>query len=95
MKFGFREMSLTPETAEEIRECETPDGMRRRLRRYSFSDALTRQVLDASEMRGLSGEDKMTWLAFEALKRLERYEEMAFEKAMLEPSPPILVKAKP
>lgn len=92
MKNSFGEMQLKPETAAEIEDCTTPDGMRRRLRQYSYrgAEAMVKAIFDAAEYRGMSGEDKMTWLAFEALKGLERCKSLLLEQAMLSPSPLIL-----
>ena len=86
----LREMDLDPKTKDEIEDCLTPDGMRRRLFKYSFSDALTRNVYDMSKYRGLSGEDTMTVLAFEALRRLEKLTDQHLEFVMTNPMPPII-----
>ena len=86
------EMKLRPETAEEIEDCTTPDGMRRRLFKYGFSNPLVRNVVDSSRMRGLSGEDTMTWLAFEALKRAERLQEITLETVNSNVRAPLIIK---
>ena len=88
------EMKLRPETAEEIEDCTTPDGMRRRLFKYGFSNPLVRNVVDSSRMRGLSGEDTMTWLAFEALKRNETLEEITLETFNTTVRAPLIIKAR-
>ena len=44
----YRDMKIAPRTAEEIKDCETPDGMRRRIRKYSFSDALTHNLIESA-----------------------------------------------
>ncbi len=87
-------MTLKPATAQEVTDCTTPDGMRRRLREYAFrgSEPIVKAIFDAAEIRGLSGEDTMTWLAFEALKGMELYKEMVMDQAMLRPPPPIIIK---
>jgi hypothetical protein len=86
-------MDLTPYTAQEIRDCETPNGMRVRIRRYAFSsNALAHNLLMTAEMRGWSGEDTMTWLAFEALKRVEHLEDLMLEHARLSPMTPLIVE---
>jgi len=95
---NMRDFDLSPRTADEINECSSPEGMRRRLFRYSFEHPMTRAIFDSSNARGLSGEDRMTWLAFEALRRLETLEDSLLERAMTEPMPPMLftiTKAKP
>lgn len=82
---------LEPQTKEEARECETIEGMRKRLNRYSRVNPMTRAVFDAAHYRGLSGDDTMTWLAFEALRRLERLEGLMLEQAMRSPHPLVFV----
>ncbi len=82
---------LEPQTEEETKECETIEGMRKRLNRYSRVNPTTRAVFDAAYYRGLSGDDTMTWLAFEALRRLERLENLMLEQAMLSPHPLVFV----
>jgi hypothetical protein len=57
--------------------------------KLSLSPPLVRNVLVAAEQQGLSGEDTMTWLAYEALKGYERCMDQLIETAMLSPLPPI------
>ena len=83
-----RPFDLNPTTAKEIEECATIQGMRARLNQYSYHDPLTRAIFNSAHYQGLSGEDKMTWLAFEALKFRERYMDDALETAMLSVNPP-------
>lgn len=91
MKNQFRDMSIKPETAQEIKECAEIQGMRKRITEYGYrGDALTRNVLESARHMGLSGDDTMTWLAFEALKRAEYFEELVLSQAMLRPPPPII-----
>jgi hypothetical protein len=82
--------TLEPQTEAERRECETVAGMRCRLQRYARDNALVKTVFDAAYYRGLSGEDTMTWLAFEALRRVEKLESTILEDAMRNPYPPII-----
>ena len=86
------DMKLKPETAAEITECADPRGMRRRLTEYSYRGGvyMVKAIFDAARHRGLSGEDTMTWLAFEALQGLERLKGMVIEDAMLRPASPII-----
>ncbi len=81
-------MPLKPETAEEVTECADPRGMRKRLLEYSYrgDEPIVRAIFDAARARGLSGEDTMTWLAFEALQGMERFKGMVLNDAMLRPS---------
>ena len=90
MKNSFRDMSIKPETAQEIKECAEIQGMRKRILEYGYrGDAMTRSILDSARYQGLSGDDTMTWLAFAALTRAETLEEMVLSQAMLQPPPPI------
>ena len=83
----FGAMKLKPETAEEVNECATPDGMRRRLQEYAYrgGEPMVKAIFDAARYRGLSGEDTMLWLAFEALQGLERLKGLLLNEAMLRP----------
>lgn len=76
-------MKLKPETAPEVTECADPRGMRKRLQEYAYrgSEPIVKAIFDAARYQGLSGEDTMTWLAFEALKGLEQYKGMLLDKA--------------
>ncbi len=82
-------MPLKPETAEEANECADPRGMRKRLVEYSYrgDEYMVKAIFDAARARGLSGEDTMTWLAFEALQGMERYKRMVLDDVMLRPGP--------
>ena len=73
MSWGDGDFTVTPQTAEEIKDCATPDGIRRRLREvyYRHSDPLVRAIFQMAEARGLSGENMYVVMAFEALKQLE------------------------
>ena len=95
MKNSFRYMSIKPETVAEINECATPQGMRKRIIEYGYrGDSLTKAILEAARYQGLSGDDTMTWLAFEALKRSEHYESLVLEQAMLNPSPGVILDSR-
>ena len=52
---------------------------------------MVRAIFDAAQYRGLSGEDTMVWLAFEALKGLEYFKAQFLDNAMREPMPPFLL----
>ena len=68
--------------------------MRARITQYAYrGDSLSKAVLESARYRGLSGDDTMTWLAFEALKRAEYFEEIVLEQTMLRPQPPIIISA--
>lgn len=85
-------MKLKPHTAEEVTDCATPDGMRRRLQEYAYHGAepIVKVIFDAARYRGLSGEDTMVWLAFEALQGMEKYKELVLAQYMLNPSPSLI-----
>ena len=87
------EMKLEPKTAQEVNECIDPRGMRKRLTEYAYRGGymyFVKAIFDHAEIQGLSGEDKMTWLAFEALKALEKVYDAQIEQAMLNVRPPII-----
>jgi len=54
--------------------------------------AMIRAVLTAAEYQGLSGEDAMTMLAYNALVGYERLHDHVLQEAMLNPSPPLIVR---
>lgn len=92
MSFGGEK--VTPQTTEEIKECETAEGIRRRLTRLAYSGNLpiVHQVFRMAEANGLSGEDKYMFLAFNALMQLEHYQDLYLDQRMLDPLPPMIVR---
>ena len=86
----YREFSINPETAAEVTECQTIEGMRRRIHKYARHDAMTRSILDMARYRGLSGDDTMTMLAFEALRRLEHMERLILDHKLTHIQPMII-----
>ena len=70
---SFDDFPIAPQTDAEKKECETPAGIRRRLRQvyYHHSDPMVVAVMRRAEAGGLSGEDMYVVMAFEALKQLE------------------------
>ena len=70
---GFEDMPIAPQTDQDKLDCETPDGIRRRLRQvyYRHGNPIVHACFRMSEARGMRGEDMYTVLAFEALKALE------------------------
>jgi hypothetical protein len=78
-----RGFSLNPKTADDVNQEKSIQGMRQRLFRYQRDNPLVRTVMDAAHYKGLSGEDTMTWLAYESLKRLEFIEDRCIEDALL------------
>lgn len=87
----LREMDINPKTAEETRDAETPEGMRRRIQQYSREDPMVRQVLDMARYHGMSGEDTYTILAFYALRDRERFMDQVMEWHMLNVKPQVIV----
>jgi len=77
--FMYGDWKLRPETAADVDQESTIQGKRQRIYRYSRENSMVRCVLRAAESMGLSGEDTMTWLAYEALKRVEHMEEITLE----------------
>ena len=75
----YRNFNIDPKTEEERKQCEPVAGMRQRIQRYSEEDSLTRSITRAAYHLGLSGEDTMTWLAFEALRRIEHMEQLLLD----------------
>lgn len=86
----FNPEPLKPVTAEELREAETPNGIRKRLQRYARGNSLTHAVFNAAYAQGLSGEDTMTVLAYNALLRLEALEQRLLNDAMMTAQPLIM-----
>ena len=83
------DFTVEPQTDEEKKDCETPDGIRRRLREvyYHHSDPLIHAWFRISEARGMSGEDMYAVLAFEALKRYEKIKNLYIDTLNLMPAP--------
>lgn len=78
MTFG-ESWKLQPNTAEEVKEVETIEGKRARLNRFAYESPLVKAVFDSARYRGLSGDDTMTWLAYEALLRVEQLESLLLD----------------
>lgn len=87
------DMKLKPHTAAEVTDCATPDGMRRRLQEYAYrgGEPMVKAIFDQARYSGMSGEDTMVWLAFEALKGLEHFKGLVIERAMIDPAPRLLL----
>ena len=88
----FRSFSIEPKTASEITEAATPNGMRKRIRHYSYENPLVRSVIDSAAAQGFSGEDTMTWLAFEALRRVEKLEDLILDESLTKPAASMIYK---
>lgn len=84
---------IEPKTAKEIEDCQTPQGIRRRINQlaYSYGNPLIRAIFQQAWASGLSGEDMYTVLAFEALKRMEKLEELQIDFLNRHPNPGMLL----
>lgn len=86
----FRQWDINPKTAEEINEASTIEGMRKRIQQYAYNDALTKVSLDGAYHRGLSGEDTMTLLAYNALCWREKQMDAELDRLAIDPKPPLI-----
>lgn len=93
MTWGQRK--LKPETAEEVKEVETVEGMRKRIMDYARDDSMTNYVLQHAHHRGLSGDDTMTILAYQALLERESFREMVLEFHDVSITKSIYITGKP
>jgi len=74
---------LKPLTASEIQECQTPEGIRRRLWTHGrYCNPIIYAVMEQARLIGLKGEDMYTLLAWHALLQLEDLQEAAVANAM-------------
>ena len=64
---------VAPETAEEVQEASTVQGMRRAIQNARRDSAVIAAALDTAYHQGLNGEDTYTLLAYHALVALESY----------------------
>jgi hypothetical protein len=85
---------IEPQTAEEIEQIKTPNGIRQRINEARRYDPLVRQVFDLAYQQGLSGEDLYTLLAYHALVTKQKLELHIVENYMVRPSPPITIKGE-
>ncbi len=87
IQFGIRR----PETARKTIEQSTLEGMRAAIYKASFDSVLIRQCTIQADMKGMSGEDRYTLLAYQALRSLEEYAQKALEMSRLYPNPPMIM----
>jgi hypothetical protein len=94
---GFDQFPIAPQTDEEKKDCETPDGVRRRLRKvyYHHSDPIVHHIMRAAEARGMSGEDMYAVMAFEALKQLEAVKARYIDVLNTLPGPAFMKATQP
>lgn len=79
---------LKAQTAKELEEIQTPNGVRKRILEASFHDPLIRRVLDIARIEGWSGEDTFALLAYHALVAKQELEERAPDDLMTRPRQP-------
>lgn len=77
-------------TADEAEEIATPQGMRKRIERYSIHDTLTRSCMNIASANKCDDLDRMTILAFQALAENQRLKEQ-IEKHLLHHGAPLLM----
>jgi len=75
-----------------LEEAKNIDEMRKAIFRYSYDDPLTRNVMKAADIQGLSGEDRYVLLAYYALKDCHIMRQNIVDSEMLNPKQ-IFVKA--
>ena len=78
---------LQEQTTESIRT------MRRRIDDISRESPIVHNVLSASRYAGLSGEDTMTYLAHEAIRRMLHLEKVLLDANAMRPAPPVVLDA--
>ena len=83
---------LKPKTAKECREVETIEGMRRAINRYARDNPMVRTCEDLAWCKGWNGEDKMTYIAYHALLKAEKLEEMVLYNAAINANPRTLLE---
>lgn len=83
---------LKPETAADVEQESTIQGMRQRIYKFSRENSMVDAILMSAQARGLSGEDTMTWLAYETLKRVETLEELSLEHVRTHITPMVIEK---
>lgn len=81
-----------PQSAAEVTEATTLDGMRRAIYKGSYESSLIRALLDRARYAGLSGEDTYVTLAYHALIALEKEHRAHMRLLSLTPMPPIIME---
>ena len=89
MKSFFNDdYQFAPATAQDVTECATIEGMRKRIQQYARHEPMVRAVYDSCYYEGRNGEDTMTMLAFHALLDRERFKKLLLDQSMMSLSPP-------
>lgn len=79
------------DTTEPVREAITPEQMRAELHRHRHFDGLVRRVMDESDYRGLSSEDRYTILAYHLLITRAELMKQLLEWHSVRPLPAIIM----
>lgn len=87
----FYDKRLKAETAEELEQAKTPNGLRQRIYEATFHDPLVRRVFTEAYRQGLSGEDLYTFLAYHALVAKQELEARQLDYYNCQINPPIIV----
>lgn len=89
MKWNPR--GIKAETAEELEQVKTPNGIRKRIFEASFNDPIVRRCFDLAMREGWAGEDMYALLAYHAIAEKQRLEQMLLDQLNACPNPPIFV----
>ena len=81
-------------TTEQLKDAETPDEMRAAIFMAARHDPLIRQVMDAADHKGMSGEDRYTVLAYHALKAMMDAHQREIDFYRTHPAPLFVVDGK-
>lgn len=84
-----------PETAEAATDVETIDGMRRAILMAQRDDATICHCLTTADYRGLSGEDRYVFLAYQALRKVNDLYEAYMNLAAVTPAPSRIIFDRP
>lgn len=79
---------------ERVRDAETPAEMRAEIYRLQHHNYFVRAATDAANFAGMSGEDRYTMLAYNALRRLECVEADLREFILRMPPKPVVLKTE-
>lgn len=90
--FDDMKMGLPKPTDDSSRGLTDFNVMRQEITHGARDSALIQNCLRQAEYAGLSGEDKYTLLAYQALIALEVYWKQALTVSALSPIPPMIVK---
>lgn len=87
----WHDRKLKAETAEELEQIRTPNGIRQRLLEASRYDPLVRRVFDLAVREGLSGEDIYTLLAYHAIVQKQELEQLILDDLNTRVMPALII----